>query len=273
MPPKSQNSVTLLGTRGSVPVSGAQYAKYGGATLSVFLRLDGRPLIIDAGTGLLSLTQRLAPGEKELSLLLSHPHADHLLGLMMSPLLFDAAARLDVFAVTREGRAAEQQIARLVSPPLWPVGIAELPAKTAFHELGPGELPCGLSVGLIEGSHPGGVSVMRVSGGGKSVVYCSDCTLDEPYFSRIRDFAASCDLLICDGQYTRGEWREHSGFGHSTWQMAASLAAECHARRLRIVHHAPFRSDAELDEMQNALNSFCPGLDYSFGRDGEEIDL
>jgi ribonuclease BN (tRNA processing enzyme) len=267
------NSATLLGTRGSVPVSGAQYEKYGGATLCVFLRLGGSPLIIDCGTGLFSLAQCLAPDEKALTALLSHAHADHILGLAMAPIMFDAALSLDIHAAARAGETAQEQLARFFSPPLWPVGISALPAKTSFHELCPGELPGGISADFTEGSHPGGVSVMRVSGGGKTVVYCSDCSLDEQYFTRIKEFAASCDLLLCDGQFTREEQAAHPGFGHSSWQTAARLAEESGAKKLRIIHHAPFRSDAELDEMQASLKSICPGLDYSFGRDGEEIDL
>lgn len=273
MPLNSPNIVKLLGTRGSVPVSGAQHLKYGGATLSVFLRLGGKPLVIDCGTGLFSLLPQLAPDERALPVLLSHAHLDHLLGLTMSPVMFDAAARLDIYGAAREGETAERQTGRLFAPPIWPVGISALPAKTAFHELRPGELPGGITLDLTEGVHPGGVSVMRISGGGKTVVYCSDCCLDEAVFPKIRSFAACCDLLICDGQYTPEEWSERSGFGHSTWHMAASLAEECGARRLRIVHHAPFRSDAELDEMQNALTNIYPGRDFSFGRDGEEIVL
>ena len=43
--------VTILGTRGSMPVSGKDFLRYGGATVCVLARLDGEYIILDAGTG------------------------------------------------------------------------------------------------------------------------------------------------------------------------------------------------------------------------------
>ena len=47
--------VTILGTRGSVPVSGEKYAAYGGATTCVLVNMGGKTLLLDAGTGIMSL--------------------------------------------------------------------------------------------------------------------------------------------------------------------------------------------------------------------------
>ena len=42
-------SVMILGTRGSVPVSGGDFLRYGGATTCVLVRLAGQVIVLDAG--------------------------------------------------------------------------------------------------------------------------------------------------------------------------------------------------------------------------------
>jgi len=263
-------SVTILGARGSVPVSGAQFSRYGGATTCALFEADGDAVVLDAGSGLLFLPPE-AMERPSLPLLLSHPHADHLLGLPMCPYVMLPGRRLDVYAAERGGLDARAQAGRLLSPPLWPVGTEALPAEIRFHAL-PRALRLGaVGVDVLEGEHPGGVSVFRLEADGKSVVFATDVTLGEAFAARLAAFARDCDLLLCDGQYTDEEWARFPGFGHSSWNAAANLARECGAKRLRIIHHAPFRTDGELDAAAAALRETDPNFD--FAREGERISL
>ena len=264
-------SVTILGARGSVPVSGVDFLRYGGATTCVLVRLAGQAVVLDAGTGLLELPRRLEEGERHIPLLLSHPHADHLLGLPLCPLLFQPDFRLDVYAAQRNGLSAEDQVRALLSPPLWPVGPERLPSPPTFHSLPP-RLELGpVTVERIEGVHPGGVSLLRLTGGGRRVVFVTDCTLTDALLPELTDFARDCDLLMCDGQYSASEWPGCSGFGHSTWTAAARLGAACGAGKVRVIHHDPAHTDQQLDAAADELLRFHP--DCTFARDGEEILL
>ena len=49
------NAITILGARGSVPVSGPAFSRYGGATTCIFVKLAGQLLVLDAGTGIMNL--------------------------------------------------------------------------------------------------------------------------------------------------------------------------------------------------------------------------
>ena len=264
-------SVVIAGTRGSVPVSKKESLYYGGATLSVFVRLAGQSVVLDAGTGILDLPSVLEENENDIPILLSHPHADHLLGLPMCPVLFDAQKTLRIYGAERNGLTVQEQLRTLMSPPLWPVLPEEVGAALTFHpmedsfDIGP------IHVDTMEGIHPGGVTVFRLSGGGVSVVYMTDCTLTDSFFPKAAEFAKDCDLLLCDGQYNEDEWAEHSCFGHNTWVTAARLAAAAHAKKARVIHHAPFRTDAELDAAAKDLTDIHPGC--AFARAGEEILL
>lgn len=262
--------VTILGARGSVPVSGSAYARYGGATTCVLLRFGADYIVLDAGTGLMSLPAA-AQEQSALPLLLTHPHADHLLGLPLCPYAMKAGARLDIYAASRGGLDARAQVCRLLAPPLWPVGPDQLPADIRFHEL-PGTMTLGgVRVDAMEGRHPGGVSLLRLEADGTRVVFATDCTIDGALAPALREFARGCDLLLCDGQYTDEEWPDRAGFGHNSWSGALGFARSCGAKRLRVIHHDPFRTDAELDRAAERLRA--ADFDCDFAREGEVIRL
>lgn len=263
-------SVTILGARGSVPVSGSEFSRYGGATTCVLVRFGGQYIALDAGTGILSLP-KAALRSKELTLLLSHPHADHLLGLPMCPYLLRPEAQLNVYAAPHGGLDAQEQVCRLLSPPLWPVGPKAFPASVHIRNLPPVLRLGDVTVDVLEGVHPGGVSVFRLEAGGKRVVFATDCSLRDDFAPRLAEFARGCDLLLCDGQYSQREWAKKPGYGHSSWTAAARLAKKCGAKRLRIIHHDPFRTDEKLDAAAAKLRAKNP--DHDFAKEGEEIRL
>lgn len=189
----------------------------------------------------------------------------------MCPLLFQRDFRLDIYAAARNGLDAADQVRALFSPPLWPVGPEALPSAPAFHEM-PSALRLGeLTVERMEGRHPGGVSVFRLSGGGRRVVFATDCTVSGPAAAELAQFARGCDLLLCDGQYSDAEWPARADFGHSTWTAAARLGAQCGAKRVRVIHHDPGRTDRALDDAAESLRRIHS--DCAFARAGEEIVL
>ncbi len=262
--------VTILGARGSLPVSGPEYDAYGGATTCVLVRLDGKTALLDAGTGLMSLPEA-AMALPALPLLLSHAHADHLLALGLCPYVMRPGRRLDVYVKERGELDGAAQAGRLFSPPLWPVGLDALPAEIRFHPLESGTEIGGIRVDAIEGDHPGGVSLLRLSAGGKSVAFLTDCAVTEENLPAYARFARGCDLLLVDGQYSPQEWQTRKDFGHSAWTMAARLAKESGAAAARVIHHDPGRTDAMLDAAAAEVAAVCPGC--AFARRGETIPL
>lgn len=264
-------TVTVLGARGSVPISGAEFERYGGATVCMLVQLEGQTILLDAGTGLLNLHQYLSPSERTLPLLLSHAHVDHVLGLPLCPATLDETFRFDIYGMSRAGQSVAEQVGKLMHPPLWPVTPQRVPAKIRFHELLPSFSIGAVQVDVMEGVHPDGISLIRLTGGGVRVVYATDCTFTQELLPALTAFAKDCDLLLCDGQYDQEEWCTCQAFGHSTWEAAARLGAACGARQTRVLHHAPNRTDAALDAATAALSAICPGC--AFARAGEEIAL
>ena len=164
------DTVTFLGTRGSMASVGDEYIRYGGNTTCILLQLAGETILLDAGTGIMNFPVPSGDGQRRIPLLLSHPHADHIVGLPLSPLVMDPGIQIDLYSKSRDGLDTHAQIERLVSPPLWPVRMEELPAKVNYHEL-PDHMQLGaVTVDITEGCHPGGVSLMRLSGNGHCIV-------------------------------------------------------------------------------------------------------
>lgn len=81
---------TIWGCRGSLATPGAATARYGGNTSCVSVESsDGRVVVLDAGTGIRTLGLSLLPAPpREIDLLLTHMHLDHVEGLGFFALIF-----------------------------------------------------------------------------------------------------------------------------------------------------------------------------------------
>ncbi len=262
--------VQILGSRGSMPVGGSDFRRYGGDTVCVLVQMAGECILLDAGTGLMSLPRELM-SKQALTLLLSHLHIDHLLGLPLCPYLMQPGRRLMLYSAPHGGVDAHAALRRLFSRPLWPVSLDDLPAELVYCNLPEATDVGGIHVETMEGVHSDGVTLFRLTGEGKRVVFVTDCTLTEAVLPEITRFARGCDLLLCDGQYSPSEWETRSGFGHNTWTAAATLADACGAKAARILHHDTAHTDDILDEAERTVRAICPSC--SMAVQGEVIIL
>lgn len=262
--------ITILGCRGSMPVCGDAYRHYGGATLSILIKHSSGTVILDAGTGLMHLSHQLRNTDS-VSLLLTHAHFDHIAGLAMFPDAFRKDFRVNVYGVDRVGLSVREQIEALMSPPLWPVGPTQLPAKFTFHPMETSFTAEGFEIDTMEGNHPGGISVFRLTSCGKRIVLMTDCTITEQNRAALLSFTRNCDLLLCDGQYSDEEWPTRSVFGHNTWNEAARFARDCGAKCTRILHHDPMHTDEILNTANTQVSQICPTCRLAFDR--EELFL
>jgi len=86
--------IKCWGSRGSIPVSGMEYIKYGGDTTCIEIRTkDDKIIIVDAGTGIRRLGNQLIKEERySYDIIFTHAHWDHLMGLpFFKPLYLEQA--------------------------------------------------------------------------------------------------------------------------------------------------------------------------------------
>lgn len=266
------NEVTILGARGSLPVSGAGFTVYGGATACVLLETEDAAIVFDAGTGLLSLPERVWKTHKTTHVMISHLHLDHLLGIPMSQMLYDPQAEVVFYAADAD--ACEKAIRQFMQPPLWPVGPESFGAKITYRSIGQGSFAIPdsfVTMRAMSVCHPGGCLVYRADWDGGSIVYATDCELDEVGSRELMAFAEGAGLMLLDAQYTEREYDKCRGFGHNDLRTAVTVLAESSVERGLLYHHAPTRTDAELIDIERRIQQAYPQI--SMAREGDTLKL
>ena len=65
--------------------------------------------------------------------------------------------------------------------------------------------------------------------------------------------ASNSDVVIWDGMYTMQEIKDKKGWGHSSIEDGVIFHKKSKAKKLFISHHAPERSDKDLDSMSKTM--------------------
>jgi ribonuclease BN (tRNA processing enzyme) len=227
---------------------------------------DAAPsLILDAGTGLRRVTSLLGGEPYAGVILLSHLHWDHVHGLPFFRAGDSDGARVTLLLPEQEdGASAESALARGMSPPHFPIRPGELRGRWEFGTVAPGCLKAGrFSVEAREVPHKGGRTFgYRVSDGRSVVAYIPDhCPTSlgpgpdgwGEYHSAAVDLARDADVLVHDASLLPSELAAQASFGHAAADYAVGLAARAGARQVMLFHHAPQRTDDELDELGRRL--------------------
>ena len=268
--------VHLCGVRGSTSAPGSDFVGVGGNTSCVALAHDTGPwcLILDAGTGIRSVTDLLDGEPFRGTVLLGHLHLDHTQGLPF----FAAADRPDAevhVVIPEQGVDAETLIERCYSPPHFPITLGELLGSWTFDGLDEGvhEIE-GFTVTALGVPHAAGRTLgYRVSDGASAIAYLSDHGPDAhtPSWDAVVELVRGVDALIHDCQFTAEEQLRLKHYGHCTPQVALQLAEAADVRRLVMFHHAPTRVDADVDRMAAELDP--THVDVIVGREGMELRL
>lgn len=249
--------VTVWGARGSVPVSGPEYARFGGDTTCLEVRgAGGEVILVDAGTGIRRAGDRLVrEGVRHVRLLFTHAHWDHLVGFPFFRLLYERGARIEIHGCVGASVPIRGILERAMRPPTFPVDLREVPAELVFPEPGPGSVPSGgVGVESIPLSHPDGGSGYAFTEGGRRLVFLTDNELGFRHPggrtpAEYAAFAAGADLLLHDAEFTAEEYRTRAGWGHSVWEEALGLALAARAARLGLWHHNMNRTDDDLERL------------------------
>jgi len=249
--------IRIWGCRGSLTTAGREIVRYGGYTTCVEVRLeDGTLVIIDSGSGIHKLGNILLkePSIKEIFLLLTHSHWDHLTGFP-----FFKPAYLDRYLIRVRGgpdakTSLHKYLAHQMDPPYFPVEFKLLRAGFDFDTEDGGGISVGkLRVTPIPLSHPNGGYGYSFTEGGRKFVFLTDNELGFPHPGGLRDedyleSARGADLLFHDAQYSDEEYETRTrGWGHSSYTAAAELAIKAGVPRFGTFHHDPDHSDAEID--------------------------
>jgi phosphoribosyl 1,2-cyclic phosphodiesterase len=233
-------SVKFRGVRGSYPVCSKNQLKYGGNTSCVEVRINGRLIILDAGTGIINLGSDLVKNyissgttsqnrkPIEAIVLFSHAHLDHIQGFPFFKPAYIKSSKIYMYGFRPRNKDFEQVLAETIFDPIFPIELKEMSALISIKNIRETdgiiiypeksepeilrineerELEVSDDTILISFTksyaHPkDGVLLFRITCNGKTLVYATD---KESYIggdSKLSTFARNADLLIHDAQYT-----------------------------------------------------------------------
>ena len=258
------------GTRGSVPSPGPRTVRYGGNTPCVELRTSEDWLVIlDAGTGIRelgrSLMERANGANVAGDIFVTHAHWDHIQGLPFFAPIFQRGNHFTIWGSKSMETSIDRVVRDQMSPVVFPVTFEQLDAVIDFRELAEEECQGrGYTVRAMQVRHPGGALGYRFTDGngdGRALVYISDNELDGGVRYDVpagwRDdlvrFVKGARVLVHDTMYTAEEYRQHRGWGHSTYDDALQLALDAEVDTLVLFHHKPERTDDEVDRCVERL--------------------
>ncbi len=292
-------TITFRGVRGSMPVPGPSTLKIGGNSSCVQVNVLDHTVFLDAGTGIVAGGQQMvrnffANRDKvkrlKTTILISHTHHDHIMGLPFFPPLYIGDSSLFIYGPSIYGPVASPTdlnyvLEMLMDQMFFPIDLKETSSIKTVGTLKPFD-----QILLAEGSDPervniqthvpttfkdkvivsqyraynhpkNGTLIYKLQYAGKSVVYATDIEGYVEGDRRLIQFAKGADVLIHDAQYTTDQYTgpmATQGFGHSTPEMACQVAKEAGVKQLVLYHHDPNHDDAAVAKKEEAAKKLFP---------------
>lgn len=249
--------LTFYGVRGSISAPGKDSLKYGGNTPCVYIETKNDfHLILDSGSGIISLGDLLIKDHKPIYLLLSHNHWDHIQGFPFFRPAYQKDREINIITGLTEP-SEPQAILNQLQGTYFPVNSDELLANINIVAATPMLDPIILGTVTIlrhQLNHPSAGSAYLFKQNGNSFAYVTDNELQPPnhQFTTIEqwvDFIQDVDLLIHDSQYFPEDFPAKSGWGHSPWDQVIDLAIKANVDTLCLFSHDYRRSDKEIEQM------------------------
>jgi len=257
--------IKFWGTRGSNPVAGPEYVRFGGNTSCLEVRHGSDLIIFDAGTGLRPLGQTIdTKKHKTIHLIISHTHWDHITGFPFFDPVYDPNVHVVIWSPVGFEKSTKELFTEMLAYDYFPVRLEDMKAKVSFNDMRDGH---SVSIGDIKidthyAYHPGATLCFKIHVGGKTYGYATDNELflgylgnpnhlgsDHPLIHSHKsfiDFYKYTDVLIHEAQYTQQEYERRIGWGHSSVSNAVILCKYAEITEWITTHHDPKHTDQDL---------------------------
>ena len=273
-------TIRFWGVRGTMSTPGPSTLRYGGHTSCVSVETDTLVLVIDAGSGIMALGDALSGTDKEVVLVFTHRHLDHVSAFPFFQLLYEPGRV--VHLVDYQDEDTSWSPVQLFDGMLYPMDPDQLPADLRRVPSIPADFLAahGLQLDRFRLNHPGGAYGYRVSCDGHTWVHVSDNELDSthPGHRPFEAFVEACrgaDVLSHDAQFLPDDLPHKRGWGHSLATRACDLAVAAQVRQLVLFHHDPSRDDDALDDLERDAQAYLAphGIDCLAAYEGLTLTL
>jgi phosphoribosyl 1,2-cyclic phosphodiesterase len=247
-----QAKLRFWGVRGSVAAAGKTTVKYGGNTSCVALTYGDTRIICDAGTGIRPLGNSLRRRIKrpiKATILLSHLHWDHFVGLPFFEPLYDKRNEFLIAGPGYKDEPFKKKLYQVVAPPFFPITPSTFAAKVHYRTLSGKPFTIDdIAVKPFQCNHPGGSLGWKfMLPNGKKLIHVTDHEPKESQHKGMLRWMRGADLIIHDAQYSPSEYRRFEGWGHSPYGYTVRMAIAAEAKKLVIFHHDPESDDKTLE--------------------------
>jgi len=277
--------IRFWGTRGSIPVSGKEFVKFGGDTTCVEIRTKNDEIIIvDAGTGIRRLGKQLISEERfSCHMIITHAHWDHLLGFPFFRPIYKKQTRISMYGCPFAQQSVKEMVSKTMRPPYFPVYYDNIQAYIQYQGACKGNFCIDtVSITPIALSHPNRANGYKFIEDDKSFVFMTDNELSYHHpggleFQEYVHFSAQADLLVHDAEFTPEEYALTRSWGHSVYQDALKLALKAGVKNFGLFHHNQDRTDTALEfleqECRKIINDHRSDMDCFAVFDGMEYIL
>jgi len=262
--------VRFWGVRGSIPTPGPATRLIGGNTSCLEVRVGDELLILDAGSGVRGLGDRLvSEGVRKITFLFSHVHWDHILGFPYFRPAAQSGVEIVMHGERKAGIGIDEILGYQAGQAHAPIVVPGKGATLVFDELKPGDTVRigAATVRVARMNHPDGCVAYRVEHEGRAIVYATDTEHFADGIDRqLEALSQDADLLVYDSMYTADEYRgeiggSKKGWGHSTWNDGVRLARKAGVKRFALFHHDPSHDDRFVSRLEKeARQDFAGAL-------------
>ncbi len=240
----SDFKVKFWGVRGSYPVVNKDFLEYGGNTSCVEVIAGSHRIILDGGTGLIALGDKIfeeyisSSGNvfdrkpMNITMLLSHIHQDHIQGLNFFKPINVLTTQFSLFGYSGFDTSLDETLSELIYGKSFPINLYDITADCTITDITESEVlvlakdntkPVLKRISCLEdinpkedeviisfmksNAHPNfGVMCFKISYKDKSIVYATDTECYLGGAKKLELFAKDTDLLIHDSQYTNEDY-------------------------------------------------------------------
>ena len=250
--------IRFWGVRGSIATPGKETVRYGGDTSCIEIRCGKEIFILDAGSGIRKLGNKILKEKPQhINILFSHFHWDHIQGFPFFAPVFNKKYSITLIGERKINFTLEQLFTAQLMFPYFPLSLAELDAKINFQEITAKDriIKNNVTIKLARLNHPGGCIGYRIEYGGKSFVYATDTEHYSSIDKSLFELSLNADVLVYDSNYTEDEYSgkigsSKSGWGHSTWNQGVKIAKAAKVKKFILFHHDPSHDDKFMDNLE-----------------------
>ncbi|PSB17636.1 MBL fold metallo-hydrolase [filamentous cyanobacterium CCP1] len=261
--------IRFWGVRGGIPTPGIETVRYGGNTACIEVKVAGKRLIFDGGTGLRVLGKHLM-NELPLDahLFFTHTHWDRIQGFPFFVPAFVEGNTFNIYGpVGQNGASIKQRLCDQMLRPNFPVPLQVMRSNLRFHDISPGSIITldDVVIETISLNRPNRALGYRITWEDYSVVYATDTEhIPDQLDQGLLYLAHQADLLIYDAAYADQTYYtltpELSAQQPAAWYAGIEVAIAADVKQIVLFHHDPAHDDDFLDQVETEVQASFPNV-------------